>query len=88
MIKAITVVGPHLVDELFIELGIDPAEGRNGYVLEQFRKYEEEKSCALYVNGYNTGAQQQRQNAEPQNLDNVEYKVFIPDFGHILNPKP
>jgi hypothetical protein len=87
MIKAITVVGPHLVDELFIELGIDPAEGRNGYVLEQFRKYEEERVCGFYVQGFNTGANQQRIYAEPQKLDSVEYKIFMPDFGHILNPK-
>jgi len=87
MIKSITVVGPHLVDELFVELGIDPTQGRNGYVLEQFRKYEEDRVSGIYVQGFNTGASQQREYADPQKLESVEYITFMPDFGHILNHK-
>jgi hypothetical protein len=87
MIKSITVVGPHLIDELFIELGIDPTEGRNGYVLEQFRKYEEKRIAEWYTKGFNTGAQEQRKNAEPQRLDEVEFIRFKFDFSYIINHK-
>jgi hypothetical protein len=76
-IKSLTVVGPYLVDELFAELGIDKNQGRNGYVLEQFRKREEEMAKAFYLKGFNTGAQQQRLHDEPQTLDKIEYHSFL-----------
>jgi hypothetical protein len=87
MIKSITVVGPHLVDELFHELCIDLNDERNRYILEKFRIYEQERVCGFYVKGFNSGASQQMKHDNPQKLEKVEYIKFMPDFTDIINYK-
>jgi len=76
-IKTITVAVPYLVDQFFEALGLDKNEEYHSYILEQFRKYEEQKITDIFVNGFNTGAQQQRYYSEPQFLSKIEYKKFL-----------
>jgi hypothetical protein len=70
-------MGPHFVDELFIELALDIENHHIKYLLNKYRQIEEDRVTGFYIQGFNTGASEQREFPnERQKMETVKYKQF------------